>query len=99
MTSGELLNLLRARDVWCAPIRNSSQAMRQLVEDGSDLLLNLDHPEAGTVRAISCPIRMSATPATGREPAPLVGQHTDDVLAPLVGSERLAELRNAQAVA
>ena len=99
MNSEELLDLLRARDVWCAPVRNSSQAMRQLLDDDSDLLLRLDHPEAGAVQAISCPIRMSATPATGKEPAPLVGQHTDDVLAPLVGSERLAELRNAQAVA
>ena len=99
MTSADLLALLRGRDVWCAPVRNSMQAMQDLLDSNSDLLLQLKHPEAGTVRAVACPISMSATPAARRDPAPLVGQHTNDVLLPLVGAERLAELRNLKAIA
>ena len=99
MTTSELLDLLRSRDVWCAPVRNSNQAMQDLLDEESELLVSLDHPEAGIIRAIACPISMSATPADRCDPPPLVGQHTSDVLAPIVGAERLEELRRENVVA
>ncbi len=99
MTSAGLLELLRAEDVWCAPVRSTSQAMQDLVGENSELLVDLEHPEAGTVRAIACPISLSFTPASRREPAPLVGQHTDDVLAPMIGEERIETLRSEKAIA
>ena len=92
VTSAELLSTLRAADVWCAPVRDSAEAMAELVELNSDRLIELDHPEAGTVRAIACPITLSATPASRREPAPTVGQHTAEVLDALIGAERRAAL-------
>lgn len=99
MTTSDLLELLRSRDVWCAPIRNTRQAMQDLLDDDSDLLVCLEHPEAGTVRAIACPISLSATPPVRRDPAPLVGQHTEDVLLPIIGPDSLASLRGIGAVA
>jgi crotonobetainyl-CoA:carnitine CoA-transferase CaiB-like acyl-CoA transferase len=38
------------------------------------------HPEAGATRAIGCPIHFSATPAQITRPAPLLGQHTREIL-------------------
>ena len=43
------------------------------------------HPVAGTVKMIAPPVRMSETPGSVRMPAPLLGQHTEQVL-----RERLA---------
>jgi benzylsuccinate CoA-transferase BbsE subunit len=43
----------------------------------------LAHPEAGTVTMPGAPYRMSATPWELRMPAPMLGQHTREVLAPL----------------
>ena len=43
----------------------------------------LDHPAAGTVTAPGAPYRLSATPWELRRPAPLLGQHTAEVLGPL----------------
>lgn len=94
MTNSELLDVLRAADVWCAPVRTSVEALTELVEANSDLLIELDHPEAGKVKAIACPITLSSTPVTGKVPAPLVGQHTKEVLDALVGAERREELQN-----
>jgi crotonobetainyl-CoA:carnitine CoA-transferase CaiB-like acyl-CoA transferase len=43
----------------------------------------LDHPAAGTITAPGAPYRLSATPWELRRPAPLLGQHTAEVLGPL----------------
>ena len=55
----------------------------QVVARGA--LVECDHPVAGKVRVVGPPARLSETPADVRMPAPLLGQHTDDVL-----RERLA---------
>ena len=41
----------------------------------------VEHPVAGPYRQIPPAVRFSKTPATVRRPAPLVGQHTEEVLA------------------
>jgi len=93
MTSAELLALLQEADVWCAPVRTTREALDELLAMQSDRLVELDHPEAGRVTAIACPITLTETPATRRQAAPLVGQHTDEVLDDLVGPDRKRALR------
>jgi crotonobetainyl-CoA:carnitine CoA-transferase CaiB-like acyl-CoA transferase len=39
-----------------------------------------DHPVAGRVKAVGPPVRMTGTPGAVRAPAPLLGQHTEEVL-------------------
>jgi crotonobetainyl-CoA:carnitine CoA-transferase CaiB-like acyl-CoA transferase len=43
-------------------------------------LVERDHPDGGRVRAVGCPIRFSATPATPGLVAAELGQHTEEVL-------------------
>jgi crotonobetainyl-CoA:carnitine CoA-transferase CaiB-like acyl-CoA transferase len=50
----------------------------QLKARGS--IVDSEHPVAGTVKIIGPPVRLSETPGGVREPAPLLGQHTDDIL-------------------
>lgn len=45
-----------------------------------DMLKVLDHPVAGPVNHIGLPVKMSLTPGEIRMPAPVLGQHTADVL-------------------
>lgn len=45
-----------------------------------ELVTSYDHPRAGNVKVIAPAVRYSQTPATIRRPAPLVGQHTKEVL-------------------
>ncbi len=98
MSSSELLTLLREHDIWCAPVKTSNQIMQELTEEESDLLIHLEHPDAGMISAIGCPISLSAAPEMPKIPPPQVGQHTQDVLEPLVGANRLAELRRENVV-
>ena len=42
--------------------------------------VEVDHPVLGPVRQIGTPIKMSETPLDPRRRAPLLGEHTVDVL-------------------
>jgi crotonobetainyl-CoA:carnitine CoA-transferase CaiB-like acyl-CoA transferase len=59
------------------------------------MLVEVAHPTAGTVRMAGIPVKFSATPASVRLPPPLLGEHTDEVLASWLGmkTEEINELR------
>ena len=45
-----------------------------------DLVVELDHPNAGKFKVVTNPIRLSDTPTSISRPPPTLGQHTDEVL-------------------
>ena len=63
-------------------------------------LVECEHPVAGTVRVVGPPIRFSETPGSVRTPAPLLGQHTSEVLRTRLGmsEDELARLRALGAI-
>jgi crotonobetainyl-CoA:carnitine CoA-transferase CaiB-like acyl-CoA transferase len=46
-----------------------------------EMVVELDHPRAGHIKNIGVPVKLSDTPGKIRTPAPLLGQHTKEVLA------------------
>ena len=60
-------------------------------------LVAMDHPRAGKVRMVGAPVRLSETPGSVRTPAPMLGEHTDEVLRDLLGlgADEIAALRGA----
>ncbi|MEM7802750.1 MAG: CoA transferase, partial [Chloroflexota bacterium] len=77
-TTAEWMEIFVAADVWAAPVRTPEEAMDELIEMDSDLLVTMEHPKGGTLRAIRCPVTMSETPATLRYIPPQVGEHTEE---------------------
>jgi crotonobetainyl-CoA:carnitine CoA-transferase CaiB-like acyl-CoA transferase len=63
-------------------------------------LVEMQHPRAGKVRMVGPPVRLSETPGSVRAPAPLLGEHTAEVLRGLLGlgDEEIARLRSAGAI-
>ncbi len=57
--------------------------------------LDLPHPTAGTAPGVANPIKFSESPVEYRSAPPLLGQHTDEVLAEVLGFDaaRLEQLR------
>jgi len=45
------------------------------------MLMDVEHPSIGTIRQVGFPIKLGRTPATLRRPPPLLGEHTNEVLA------------------
>jgi len=60
-------------------------------------LVESTHPMAGSIRMTGPPVRMSDTPGTVRTPAPLLGEHTEEVLRERLGmtAEEIARLQKA----
>ncbi len=60
-------------------------------------LVESTHPVAGSIRMTGPPVRMSDTPGTVRTPAPLLGEHTEEILRDRLGmaSADIARLRDA----
>ena len=48
------------------------------------MFVSLSHPKAGAVTAMGVPIRLWDTPGAAQAPAPLLGQHTDEILTGLL---------------
>ncbi len=48
-----------------------------------DMVLDVEHPNQGTVRMTGFPVKLSDTPCVIRHPAPALGAHTSQVLAEL----------------
>jgi crotonobetainyl-CoA:carnitine CoA-transferase CaiB-like acyl-CoA transferase len=44
------------------------------------MIVESEHPVAGRVKIVGVPVKLSETPGSVREPAPLLGQHTDEIL-------------------
>lgn len=61
------------------------------------MITESDHPVAGKVKSVGVPVKLSETPGSVREPAPLLGQHTDEVLQAYLGmtATDIAALRQA----
>jgi crotonobetainyl-CoA:carnitine CoA-transferase CaiB-like acyl-CoA transferase len=56
------------------------------------LICTVEHPRAGRLELIGCPISLSATPWSLRLPPPLVGEHTAEVLAEVLDPASVAGL-------
>ncbi|TQM13372.1 CaiB/BaiF CoA transferase family protein [Pseudonocardia kunmingensis] len=76
----ELLDLLRAHGVWCAPVNDYDEVDHDPLVTHLDPVEEIDHPEAGTVRLLKHPIRYSSGAAGTRQVPPGHGEHTDEVL-------------------
>jgi CoA:oxalate CoA-transferase len=61
-----------------------------------EMVLEVEHPGHGPVRMTGFPVKLSATPAKLRRPAPELGEHTDAVLRELgYAPEQIASLHGA----
>jgi len=46
-----------------------------------DMVTEVDHPVAGRVKTIGAPVKFHGTPGGVKRPAPVLGEHTEEVLA------------------
>lgn len=100
-TTDEWLEILLAEDIWCAKVQNFGGAENDPQIAENNMLVEWEHPEAGTVRTTGVPFRLTETPGGVFRPAPLLAQHTDEILSDVAGynESEITQLRAAGAVA
>ena len=62
------------------PVLTYGQALEQPQVEARKMVVDIDHPKIGPMRALGMPAKLSETPATVRRPAPLLGQHSHEIL-------------------
>jgi formyl-CoA transferase len=97
-TKNEVMAVLNEFDIPCGPILS----MKDIYEDrelyGRGMLVELDHPTRGRYVQVGSPINLSDSPVEV-ERSPLLGEHTEEVLAWLgYGAGEIAKLQEDGAV-
>ena len=88
------LRVLEEADVPAAPVLERDEIFNHPQIRDNRMLAAQDHSEAGVVDMVNIPVRLSDTPGGLRSPAPVLGQHTGEVLRELgFGDETIARLR------
>jgi CoA:oxalate CoA-transferase len=76
---------LTAAEALFAPVRNFDDVFSDpSVRDS--MVANLSHPTAGSISVLQNPIRLASNPTAIERPPPLLGQHTQEVLAEVARS-------------
>jgi crotonobetainyl-CoA:carnitine CoA-transferase CaiB-like acyl-CoA transferase len=100
-TTAAWLKALAPAGVPCGPINDLAQVFEEPQVKHRKLRFDLPHPGGGQVPQVRNPVLFSRTALRYRDPPPLLGQHTDDVLATELGvtAEELRRLRTDGVIA
>jgi crotonobetainyl-CoA:carnitine CoA-transferase CaiB-like acyl-CoA transferase len=78
--AADWLAALEAAGVPAGPVLNVLQMAENPQVKARHMIVETDHAVAGRVKSIGFPIKFSATPGAVRRPAPVYGQHTEEIL-------------------
>jgi crotonobetainyl-CoA:carnitine CoA-transferase CaiB-like acyl-CoA transferase len=82
-SKADWLSALEAAKVPCGAINNLAEVFADPQVQARGMAVAVPHPLTDALKLVASPIKMSATPPTVRRPPPLLGEHTDEVLAAL----------------
>jgi formyl-CoA transferase len=77
------LERLERAAVPSGPINTYPEALADPHTLARAMVVDLVHPVAGAIKALGIPVKLSDTPGAVERPAPLVGEHTAEILAEL----------------
>jgi CoA:oxalate CoA-transferase len=92
---GEWLRRLESAGVPCGRVRTVADALDSEQVEARGLLFEVTHPKLGPGRYIGSPIHLTGAGRGSRRPPPLLGEHTQEVLAERLGmsSDEVENLR------
>jgi formyl-CoA transferase len=97
-TKFEAMDLLNEHDIPCGPILSMEELMNEPSLRATGTIVEVDHPARGKYLTVGNPIKLSDSP-TEVTRSPLLGEHTDEVLAELgYAAADLAALRSNKVI-
>ncbi|MES2258269.1 MAG: formyl-CoA transferase [Pseudomonadota bacterium] len=97
-TKFEVMDILNKFDIPCGPILSMKEIAEEPSLRATGTIVEVDHPERGKYLTVGNPIKLSDS-ATDVTRSPLLGEHTDEVLAELGYSAlQIAALREERVI-
>ncbi|SMP79307.1 formyl-CoA transferase [Noviherbaspirillum suwonense] len=98
MTKFEAMDVLNKFDIPCGPILSMKEIAEEPSLRATGTVVEVDHPVRGKYLTVGNPIKMSDSP-TDVTRSPLLGEHTEEVLAQLgYSAEKIAALREDRVI-
>ena len=79
-TTANWLHRMEQAQLPAGPVNDILQMHADPQANARDMIVEVEHPTAGTVKTIGHPVKFSRTPAAITHAAPVLGQHTKEVL-------------------
>lgn len=99
-TRSEWFEILSKEEICAAPVYNLAEALEDAHNLARGMVVELEHPQYGTVRQVGVGPKFSDTPGAVRSLSPTTGEHTDGVLQSIGYSrEIIARLKADKVVA
>jgi crotonobetainyl-CoA:carnitine CoA-transferase CaiB-like acyl-CoA transferase len=94
-TTAEWIDALEALKIGCGPINTLEQVFADPHVQAREMVVEMAHGSGETVKVIANPVKLSATPPSYRSPPPVLGEHTEEVLASVLkmSASDISELR------
>jgi formyl-CoA transferase len=83
-TKFEVMDICNPHDIPVGPILSTKEIMEDDGLRATGTIVDVDHPERGRYTSVGCPIKMSDSPVDVVR-SPLLGEHTVEILAGLLG--------------
>ncbi len=97
-TKFEAMNLLNEHDIPCGPILSMEELAHEPSLRKTGTVVEVEHPTRGKYLTVGNPIKLSDSPSEVKR-SPLLGEHTEEVLAELgYQPEEVSALRRAKVV-
>src|SRR6201988_4143179 len=95
----EVMKAFAGRGIVCGAVLDPAGVLANPHLRERETIFELDHPTRGRFSVIGCPVRLSDSPVAARR-APLMGEHTEDVLRTLAGytPQEIRQLRDKKVV-
>ncbi len=99
-TTMEVVEILDQAKVPVAPILSMDKLVNDPQIKAREMLVDFEHPIAGKITVPGNPVKLSTTPGKMRSAAPVLGQHTEEVLQEVLGlsPQEIAELRETKVI-
>lgn len=79
-TTAEWLDILIPEDIWCSQVNTMKEMVNDPQVKHNGMIMTYDHPKVGRVATTGFTVKFSETPQAVYYPAPLLGQHSAEIL-------------------